>query len=243
MLHILDSESTLTCIWRPVLTFLSSMVPVSSTWLPTLKAAGIAPTNDAYGGNNVGGFFALNTINAANWTRSYSKSAYIDVLSLRDNLSIMAGATVERILFSDKMDNGNLIASTVQFSTGPGTKVQNVTVNKEVLMAGGAYGSAHVLQLSGVGPKDVLQDVGIPVQLELDGVGSHMTDHLSAGVFWNSKVDTQGTIHNSNSDFSVNLLFLNSNSSCLTLAPEINPLQRLCEQRNRLHQWFAPLQR
>lgn len=183
------------------------MVPVSSTWLPTLEAAGIATTNDAYSGNNVGGFFALNTINAANWTRSYSKSAYIDILPPRSNLHIMAGATVERVLFSDSLDNGNLIANTVQFSTGSGTQVQNVTVNKEVLMAGGAYGSAHVLQLSGIGPKDVLQAVGISVQLELDGVGSHMTDHLSAGVFWDSKVDTQGSIYNSGSDFSVSFTF------------------------------------
>lgn len=184
----------------------TSMVPVSSTWLPTLEAADIAVTNDAYSGNNVGGFFALNTMNAANWTRSYSKSAYIDVLPPRSNLHIMTEATVERILFSDDLNNGNLVANTVQFSTGAGTKVQNVTVNKEVLMAGGAYGSAHVLQLSGVGPKDVLQDVGIPVQLELDGVGSHMTDHLSVGVFWNSKVDTQGSIHDSGSDFSVSFI-------------------------------------
>jgi choline dehydrogenase len=154
------------------------MVPVTGTWLPSLQAAGIATTNDAYSGNNLGGFFALTAMNAANWTRSYSKSAYIDILPPRSNLHIMSDATVERILFSDALSNGNLVANTVQFSTGVGTTVQNVTVNKEVLMAGGAYGSAHILQLSGVGPKDVLEAVNVTVRLELDGVGSHMTDHL-----------------------------------------------------------------
>lgn len=155
-----------------------SMVPVTGAWLPSLEAAGIAKTDDAYSGNNLGGFFALTAMNAANWTRSYSKSAYIDVLPPRSNLHIMSDATVERILFSDGLNNGNLVADTVQFSTGVGTTVQNVAVNKEVLMAGGAYGSAHVLQLSGVGPRDVLEAVNISVKLELDGVGSHMTDHL-----------------------------------------------------------------
>ncbi|KAF5327281.1 hypothetical protein D9619_004034 [Psilocybe cf. subviscida] len=188
-------------------TYPGYMVPVTGTWLPALEAAGIAKTDDAYAGNNLGGFFALTAMNAANWTRSYSKSAYIDVLPPRSNLHIMSDATVERILFSDAPSNGNLVANTVQFSTGVGTTVQNVAVNKEVLMAGGAYGSAHILQLSGVGPKDVLDAVDIPVKIELDGVGSHMTDHLSAGVFWNSKVDTQGSIMASGSDFSKTALF------------------------------------
>lgn len=154
------------------------MVPVTGNWLPTLSAAGISVSSDAYSGNNIGGFFATTAMNPANWTRSYSKSAYIDILPPRNNLHIIFGATTERLTFADNLVSGNILASGVQFSTGAGTTVQSVSANKEVILAGGAYGSPHLLQVSGVGPSDVLTAANVPVKLALPGVGQHMHDHL-----------------------------------------------------------------
>ena len=56
-----------------------------------------------------------------------------------------------------------------------------VKVNKEVILSGGAVGSPHVLLHSGVGPKDVLTGAGVPVQIELPGVGQHLQDHIVRG--------------------------------------------------------------
>lgn len=154
------------------------MVPISSTWLPSLEGAGIATSPDSYSGNNIGGMFALSAENPSNWTRSYSKSAYIDTLPPRPNLHIITDATVERIVFADNLVAGDRVASAVEFSTGPGTPVLSVNVNKEALLCGGAYGSPHVLLLSGVGPKDVLDGAKVTVQNELPGVGQHLSDHL-----------------------------------------------------------------
>lgn len=53
-----------------------------------------------------------------------------------------------------------------------------MTVNKEVILAGGAIGSPHVLMHSGIGPKDVLTAAGVDVVLELPGVGQHLQDHI-----------------------------------------------------------------
>lgn len=53
-----------------------------------------------------------------------------------------------------------------------------MNVTKEVILAGGSIGSPQVLMLSGVGPKDVLQAVNIPVNVELPGVGQHLQDHI-----------------------------------------------------------------
>ncbi len=78
----------------------------------------------------------------------------------------------ERLTFADNLVSGNLVASGVQFSTGVGTTVQSVTANKEVILAGGAYGSPHLLQVSGVGPSDILTAANVPVKLSLPGVGS-----------------------------------------------------------------------
>ena len=46
------------------------------------------------------------------------------------------------------------------------------------MLATGAIGSPQLLQLSGVGPGDVLQRLGIPVRHELPGVGGNLQDHL-----------------------------------------------------------------
>jgi len=178
------------------------MVPITNNWLPTLQAAGIPAISDAYGGSNIGGFFATSAINPANWTRSYSKSAYIDTLPPRSNLHIISGATVEKVSFADNVQDGARLASGVDFSTGRGSAIQSVSANKEVILSGGAMGSPHLLQVSGVGPKDVLDGAGVPLKVELPGVGQHMMDHVAAGVYWKTSEQTQGDIRASGSDLS-----------------------------------------
>ena len=65
-----------------------------------------AAAEDAYAGDNLGAFFSTMAINPANWTRSYSKSGWIDTLPPRDNLHILANAAVTRIVFADNLQNG-----------------------------------------------------------------------------------------------------------------------------------------
>ncbi|KAF4611180.1 hypothetical protein D9613_007287 [Agrocybe pediades] len=179
-------------------TYPGYMLPLSSAWLPSLSAAGISTSSNSYAGTNVGGMFALSTINPSNWTRSYARSAFLDPLPPRKNLHVMFGVTVERVTFNSTADaNGNKVASGVQFSTEQGAQVQSVSANKEVVLAGGAMGTPHLLLVSGVGPKDVLSSAGVNMNVELGGVGQHFMDHLAVGVFFpvNQGVDTQGSIH------------------------------------------------
>ena len=53
-----------------------------------------------------------------------------------------------------------------------------VGVDREVIIAGGPLGSPEVLMHSGVGPKDVLDQIGVDVVNDLPGVGQHLQDHL-----------------------------------------------------------------
>lgn len=154
-----------------------SMVPISQHWLPTVEAAGIAVNPDAYGGKTAGGFFSLSAINPSNWTRSYAKSAYIDPLPPRSNLHILLNTTVTRIIF-DSSSSGGLKATAVEFSTGRGATTHSVQVRKEVIVSGGSVNSPQILQLSGVGPADVLKEAGVEVKLDLPGVGTHLQDHI-----------------------------------------------------------------
>ena len=66
-------------------------------------------------------------------------------------------------------------------SSGPG-ELRRIYASKEVILAGGAFNSPQLLMLSGIGPGDVLKPLGIPVQVELPGVGRNLQDRYEVGV-------------------------------------------------------------
>lgn len=146
-------------------------------WTQTWETLGVPATDDAYNGNNLGSFIANSAINPSNWTRSYSRAAYIEPLPPRDNLDILAGATVTKINW-DTSNGSNITATSVEYASAAGQSSSTVKVNKEVILSGGTVGSAHILLLSGVGPKDVIESVGLSVVNELPGVGQNVQDHL-----------------------------------------------------------------
>ncbi|KAF8075294.1 hypothetical protein FPV67DRAFT_1476885 [Lyophyllum atratum] len=189
------------------------MFDVVGDWTPSLEALGIGSAPDYANGKNFGGFVSAVSINPTNWTRSYSKSAYIDPLPPRRNLDILVSKTVTRIVFSDKNSAGDVIATGVEFASSANGAKKMVKVNKEVIVTGGALGSPNILMHSGVGPKDVLDVADVPVVVELPGVGQHLQDHLAASVVWESKVETAGDIQASGSRFSkqpLTMSFINS---------------------------------
>lgn len=145
-------------------------------WVPTLQAVGIPATEDSEGGNNIGGFITPISVNPSNWTRSYAVSGYINPLPPRSNLHILPNATVTRIIFAD--GSGDRRASGVEWATNRDAPKRTINVSKEVLLAAGVIGSPQILMHSGVGPKDVLDPVGIQTVVELPGVGQHVQEHL-----------------------------------------------------------------
>lgn len=156
--------------------FSNSIPPIVGNWTATLSNIGIPTSADAYGGEGWGAFVATVNINPQNYTRSYSRSAYIDPLPPRSNLAIVPNATVTRLLFTNS--SGNLVATSVEYANSRTDTRKTIKVNKEVILAGGALGSPHVLLHSGVGPADVLNSAGVPITLELPGVGQHLQDHI-----------------------------------------------------------------
>ncbi|RPD68158.1 GMC oxidoreductase [Lentinus tigrinus ALCF2SS1-7] len=166
-------------------------------WTGTLANAGVEVTPDAYGGENYGAYIATNSINPANWTRSYARSGYIDPLPPRDNLAVLPNATVTRIIF-DSSNKDNLTATAVEWASSADAARETIKVRKEVIISSGAMGSPRVLMHSGVGPSDVLQAAGVDVQVSLPGVGQHLQDHLSSGLLFQTNTDTAASLYASN---------------------------------------------
>lgn len=147
-------------------------------WSTATENAGVADTGNPYGGQNWGAYVATSAINPTNWTRSYSRSGYLDPLPPRPNYDVLVNAHVTRILFNSSSPAGNLTADAVEYSPDGGVTKMTVKVKKEVILAGGSVGSPAVLLYSGIGPKDVLAAAGVPLVSELPGVGEHLQDHL-----------------------------------------------------------------
>ncbi|KAF8584262.1 GMC oxidoreductase [Ramaria rubella] len=191
------------------------ILPIVGNWTSTLDWIGIPPSPDSNGGAGWGGFIATSSINPSNWTRSYSRSAYIDPLPFRPNLAILPNATVTRLVFSNATSGSSgLNVTAVEWATAQGAATSQVGVNKEAILAGGTIGSPHVLMHSGVGPKDVLDAAGVAVNVDLPGVGQRLQDHLSAQVVFKTTAETaasiQGASQSSNGTSTPFLSFINS---------------------------------
>ena len=104
--------------------------------------------------------------------RASSARSYLRPALKRPNLQVITGALVHRVLFDGTRAVG------VEFSRNGNT--ERVDAAGEVILAAGAIGSPHILQLSGVGDPEHLARAGIPVHHELSGVGRNLQDHYLA---------------------------------------------------------------
>jgi len=102
--------------------------------------------------------------------RASAAKAYLHPARHRKNLTILTNAHAEKILFEGRRATG------IAFRRGGALEV--VSARKEVILAGGAIGSPHLLQLSGIGDPDHLRQLGIEVRHALPGVGRGFQDHF-----------------------------------------------------------------
>ncbi len=113
--------------------------------------------------------------------RSSTFHAYLEPAMERENLTVVTGALVERIVIAG--DGEDLRATSVRFRTGDGAH-EEVHAGTEVVLCAGAIGSPHVLMLSGVGARDALAEVGVECLVDLPDVGRHLKDHLHTPIMF-----------------------------------------------------------
>jgi len=103
---------------------------------------------------------------------------YLDPVRHRLNLTVRAGVSVTKILFSE--------AKAVGVSVESGSEQYDVS-GAEIILCSGAVASPQILMLSGVGPKDQLEPLGIPIVQHLPGVGQNMRDHPNLSVKFSAR--------------------------------------------------------
>jgi choline dehydrogenase len=135
---------------------------------------GIPANDDFNDGRQEGvGYYELFTRNGL---RSSSATAYLRRAERRPNLKVEIEAHATRVLLEGARAVG------VRYRQGGAEK--EVRAAREVILSAGALQSPQLLQLSGVGPADLLQSLGIPVVTDLPGVGENLQDHLQLRVMY-----------------------------------------------------------
>ena len=127
------------------------------------------PRNDDINGarQEGGGYFQLTARNGRRWSTAVG---YLRPARRRPNLRVVTRAHVHRLHFEGRRAMG------VRYAVGP--DVHEARARAEVLLCAGAIGSPQILQLSGVGPAELLERHGIEPVHHLPGVGENLQDHL-----------------------------------------------------------------
>jgi choline dehydrogenase len=142
--------------------------PLSAAFIDAAAETGLPVNPDFNGATQEGaGFFQTTTRGGR---RASTAVAYLRPALSRRNLQVETSALAQRLLFEGRR------ARAVEYRQGG--VLRTARARKEILVSGGAYNSPQLLQLSGVGPAELLKQHGIDVVLDAPGVGNDLQDHL-----------------------------------------------------------------
>ncbi len=139
------------------------------------------PRNDDFNGERIEGV-GVYDVNTHKGQRASSNVAYLEPALKRSNVHIEHHALTSRVLFD------GLRATGVEVSQN-GIK-RSFHATREVLLCAGAVDTPKLLQLSGIGPKELLARHGIPLVHALPAVGQNLQDHLCASYYYRANMPT-----------------------------------------------------
>jgi choline dehydrogenase len=142
--------------------------PIADYFIQAATEVGI-PFNEDYNGARQEGvaYFQQTAHKGFRWSTA---KGFLRPARRRPNLTVLTGAHTTRVLFEGCRAVG------VECLTGG--ELRQMRAAREVILSAGAIGSPQILQLSGIGPKALLDTVGVPLVKDLPGVGRNLQDHL-----------------------------------------------------------------
>jgi choline dehydrogenase len=150
--------------------------PLFAAFFAAVQEAGHEITADVNGYKQEG--FAAFDRNVHNGRRYSASKAYLRPATSRPNLTVKTRAHVTRIVTDSS--SGTPRATGVEVSVGGKRPIR--VRGSEVILAGGAFNSPQLLQLSGIGNSEHLRSVGVDPVHDLPGVGENLQDHLEVYV-------------------------------------------------------------
>ena len=142
--------------------------PASEDFVAAAERIGIPRTDDMNGELHDGVGFMQHNIKHGRRHSAYM--AYVEPVAGRSNLVVRSGCMVQQIVFDGRVATGVVVVS--------GGQRQVVQAAREVIVSAGAVNSPQLLMLSGIGPGEELQRLGIEPVLASPGVGLNLQDHF-----------------------------------------------------------------
>ncbi len=142
--------------------------PLYQAFIDAGKDAGYPETQD-YNGEQQEGFGPMH-MTVDKGVRASTANAYLRSAMKRSNLTVMTGVLSRKVILDGKRATG--------IEVEKGGKVDQFFARNEVILSAGSVGSPMLLQLSGIGPAEILKDAGVELVHELPGVGENLQDHL-----------------------------------------------------------------
>lgn len=144
--------------------------PACAAWVEAACQYGL-PANGDFNAETTLGVGAYQLSIGKRW-RASAATAFLKPIKHRPNLTIVTGAHATKVLLEHNRAVG------VEWSSGG--NLSRAHADGEVILACGAIQSPQLLQLSGIGPADLLRRHGIGVVVDLPGVGANLQDHYQA---------------------------------------------------------------
>ena len=156
--------------------------PCGVALLDACEQAGIPRTRFNTGETvlNGAGFFQINR--RADGTRASSSVSYLHPLADRENLTVLTDLRARGLVFDDDRR-----CTGVQVVDSAFGKTRTISARHEVILSAGAIDSPKLLLLSGIGPAEQLEALGIPVLVDSPGVGENLQDHPEGVIQWEAK--------------------------------------------------------
>ncbi len=142
----------------------------SAAWVDAGVEFGL-PRNPDFNGESTLGVGSYQLGIGRHW-RTSSASAFLSPVAHCPNLTVITGAQVSKVFF-----NGRTAAGVEWVAGG---EVARASADREVILSAGALQSPQLLQLSGIGPADLLRGLGISVVADAPEVGRNLQDHYQA---------------------------------------------------------------
>ena len=146
--------------------------PLCDAFIKGANSLGIPTNTDYNGASQEGVSYVQRTTHKR--LRVSSAKAFLNPAKSRKNLTVYTESQVTRILFEERRAFGVELKK-----GGPRGQTGKIYARKEIILSGGAINSPQLLQLSGIGPKNLLKELGIPVVHNLPGVGENLRDHYA----------------------------------------------------------------
>ena len=150
--------------------------PLCEAFFAAAESCGYSRNPDFNGAQQAG--FGYNQVTQRRGRRCSTAVGYLRPARQRSNLSVATNAHATRILFSGKRATG------IEYLRD-GARC-SAHARREVILAAGAFNSPQLLQLSGIGPANLLRELGIAVVADVPGVGANLQDHYNGRLVFES---------------------------------------------------------